>query len=362
LGGHADLTGSKIISTKPVSVVSGNFCAYVPEYSCCCETLEEMEIPTYAWGKTYHVTPIKDRKKNSMIKVFAKEDKTVIYRDYEEIGFIRKAGGTEGIGFLTMRADTLLPRPIVISGDKPIGVTQYNTGQNDDNVMRDPFQMALVPIERYQKEITFHTPGLKYDLGFPMQYINLCYESDASGYIPDDIEIGFYNKQDSVFNWHKIKDTLSSKGSAFVKRSGERQYAFTTILLPEDAVYKLRADKPFQAYSYGFSNYDGYGMPASVFLDSLNDENQPPINDKDSISIYPVPAIDILIIETYKRFDEESHIVIYDLIGKAVYEEYDKLSVTNDKVIDVRGFATGVYYIVITTGEDISIKKFSVIK
>jgi hypothetical protein len=321
-----------------------------------------MQIPTYAWGKTYHVTPIIDWKKNPVIKIFAKEPFTKIYRDGIYLGTIRNAGGTDGIGYFHLRSDEGEPRPVVISGDKPIYVTQFNPGTGDDSVASDPFQMGLVPVELYQKEITFNTPGLSGDLVFKKNYINLCYESDGAGNIPDEMEVGFYDKTDSVFNWFKLKDTLGSQGTVFSKKSSEKQFAFITIKLPEDGVYKLRAEKPFQAFSYGFNDYDSYGMPASIALDSLYSENQPPTKDEPSINIFPVPASEKLIIETYIGYDEESHIVIYDLIGKAVYEEYDKLSVTNDKVIDVRGFATGVYYIVITTGEDISIKKFSVIK
>jgi len=87
LGARADLSGSKIVSSKPVSVVSGNDCAYVPVDCGWCDVLEEMEIPTYAWGKTYHVTPIINRKKNSIIKIYAKEAMTSIFRDGKILGY-----------------------------------------------------------------------------------------------------------------------------------------------------------------------------------------------------------------------------------------------------------------------------------
>ncbi|MFC2131643.1 IgGFc-binding protein [Bacteroidota bacterium] len=229
LGHHAELTGSRIVASNPVSVVSGNFCAYVPSNCGCCDLLEEMEIPTYAWGKTYHVTPIIERKKNSIIKIFAKEPYTKVYRDNEFLGIIRSAGGTEGVGYLHLRADEGEPRPIVISGDKPISVTQYNTGQKDDGIESDPFQMTLLPEELYQKEITFQTPGIRGGFGFTKNYINLCYESYVTGNLPDDLEIAFYNYTDSVFNWYKLKDTLGGTCKPFIVSDDGKQYYMTTI-------------------------------------------------------------------------------------------------------------------------------------
>ncbi|MFH1050673.1 MAG: T9SS type A sorting domain-containing protein [bacterium] len=269
-GQHAELTGSKIVASKPVSVVSGNFCAYIPIDCGCCDFITEMEMPTHSWGQTYHVSPIIGRKKTSIIKIFAKEDNTVIYKDHNQIGIIRKGGGVEGTGYLHMRADTSSPRPVVISGEKPISVTQYNTSQLDDDVVGDPFQMLLLPVEQYQKEVTFNTPGIRGGFGFPYNYINLCYESDTFGNIPDDLEIAIYDTKDSVFDWYKLKDTLGKNGTPFANYEFGKQYSSMTFLLPGDGVYKLKADKPLQAYSYGFSWCDSYGHPASVSLKRLD--------------------------------------------------------------------------------------------
>jgi len=61
LGAHAELTGSRIDASKPVGVVSGNFCAYIPTNCGCCDVIEEMELPTHSWGTEYHVTKIIER-------------------------------------------------------------------------------------------------------------------------------------------------------------------------------------------------------------------------------------------------------------------------------------------------------------
>ncbi|MFH1051981.1 MAG: T9SS type A sorting domain-containing protein [bacterium] len=361
IGSGSGLSGSKITSSQPVSVVSGNFCIN-NKFNEAYGILEEMEIPTYAWGKTYHVTPIYGRMKNSIIKIFAKEPMTSVYRDGEFLGIIRTAGGVEGVGHLHLRADEGETRPIVISGDKPISVTQYNTGQLDDNVVSDPFQMTLVSVELYQKETSFHTPGIRGGFGYPENYINLCYESGISSDIPEDIEIAFYNTKESIFEWYKLKDTLGTYGTPFTIDNDGKQFSSTTFKLPFDGVYKLRADRKFQAYSYGFSWCDSYGMPASVSLDSVKFEDIPTKPNKQLIEIFPNPATDNLTIRTRIGYEQESHILIYDLLGKLLYEETAQLLIGVDKTIDLRSFSSGVYYIQIGTGKEIFTEKFFVIK
>ncbi len=267
LGSKAELSGSIIKSSKPVSVVSGNFCAYIPTNCGCCDVIEEMELPTSSWGTEYHVTRIVNRLKNSYIKVFSKEAKTKVFRDHLQIGFLRYAGGQEQDGYLAFRADEGPVRPIVISGDKPIGVTQYNCGQQDDNIVSDPFQLVLTPLEQYQREIIFNTPGIRGGFGFPYNYLNLCYEATPYGTIPDDLM--FAQVVAGEFEWTQINAMSPVPGDPFVKVENGKIYYSKTLLLPGDGVYKIKADNPFTAYAYGFSWCDSYGFPTSVALGDL---------------------------------------------------------------------------------------------
>ncbi|MFA6569711.1 MAG: IgGFc-binding protein, partial [Bacteroidota bacterium] len=145
-GNLADLSGSKWRATKPVAVISGSYAAYIPTNICCWDYIVEMELPTNTWGKEYHYTPIAGRLKNSMIKIFAKENNTNVNRDGNFLGTINYAGGLEGEGWFRMRAGEGSPKPFVFSADKPISVTQYNCGQLDDGIQSDPFQMVLTPL------------------------------------------------------------------------------------------------------------------------------------------------------------------------------------------------------------------------
>ena len=138
-----------------------------------------MDMPTHSWGKQYHAPTIHGRRYSSILRIYAKEPGTKIFRDGNEISFIPQAGGEEGFGFQEIRIsgdDT--PKSAVISGDKPIGVTLYNTGFEEDNrpeLNSDPFQMTLTPVGQYQKAMTFCTPGIHGGMGFPENHVYIIF-------------------------------------------------------------------------------------------------------------------------------------------------------------------------------------------
>ncbi|HYF02394.1 MAG TPA: IgGFc-binding protein, partial [Patescibacteria group bacterium] len=189
---YFDLSGSKITSTKPVAVTSGNQCAYVDVNTPACDFIMEMELPTHTWGKEYHIPRFVKRQNYAFMKIFAKEPNTKLYRDGNPTPFavLSTAGGNQGSGYYEGRVlvDGLAPRPIIIRADKPISITTYNPGQTDDGVSSDPFQLIHTPIEQYQKEIIFNTPGIKGGQGFKENYLNLVFEGNADGTMPDDLE------------------------------------------------------------------------------------------------------------------------------------------------------------------------------
>ncbi len=303
-GSMTDLSGSLINSTKPVSVISSNFCAFVPENIGYCDFLTEMEIPSMAWGKEYHYTPIYQRKKNSIVKIFAKEPVTNIFRDGLQIATLQTGGGIEDAGWIRLRANEGSPKPIVFAGDKPIYIAQFNTGQEDDGVASDPFETVLTPVEQYQKEIIFNTPGIKNGMKFNDNYVNIVYQS-PDGSIPDDLL--FAKVVDGNFTWQKVSDLNFIKSTQrFTVPIEGMNYNVTTLLLPEDGVYKLKSDNPIAAYAYGFSPFDSYGFPASAIIADLNNNDYMPPDPK--FTVYGNGSIDGGIVEDMPENSDRSNL------------------------------------------------------
>ena len=57
-----DLTGTKVVTSKPVSVFSGHECAWVANKEArFCDHLVEQMLPTELWGRVYYITPLETR-------------------------------------------------------------------------------------------------------------------------------------------------------------------------------------------------------------------------------------------------------------------------------------------------------------
>jgi hypothetical protein len=273
IGPFNDLTGSTVKANKPINVISGNFCAYIPSHIAACDFIIEQEMPENVWGKKYHVTPIATRKAYSIIKLFAKKPFTQVYSDGLPAWYIQTPGGIAGTGHIETRAGVmnpgdLAPKPVEISSNEAINVVQFNPGSQDDGVENDPFQLVLTPSQQYQKEIVFNTPGIRGSYGFKTNFVNIVYLATAEGGIPDDMM--WAEVVDGKFNWIQLSAYSGNPGQRFfTTEPNGRHYRAKTIKLQYDGVYRIKANDPFAAYAYGSDYYDSYGFPTSVALADL---------------------------------------------------------------------------------------------
>ena len=275
-GDKSDLGGSMVSANKPVAVISGNHCAYIPTDMSACDFIIEQEYPMNAWGKKYYVTPIAKRKKSSEIRLFAKEAHTQFYRDYngpQTFWENTSVWGVEGSAWQTYRASTDTNIGMVVTASKPIEVVQYNPGIEDDGIDSDPFQMMLVPEEQFLNDITFNTPGIRGGYGFNNNYINIVYKSDSTGQIPDDLELGDVLPSTGETNWKKLKDWSSEPGDLLKDPdyiNSPIKVFSKTVRLPYDAVWRLHSPtQKIMAYAYGSSSCESYGFATSAVITDL---------------------------------------------------------------------------------------------
>ena len=270
-GDFGDLSGSHIVSTKPVAVISGVQCTNIPIGNQWCDYTVEMEIPTFTWGTHYHIPKIPNRKNPPLIRIFAKEPGTTLYRDGGQIGFLPEGGGMENKAYVERRLTPTSsePRSALIHADKPIGVTLYNPGVQEDGYPHpnsDPFVMVMTPIQQYQNEITFCTPGVS-GSGFGENYLNLVYETDEYGMMPDHLK--FATITGPEIEWDPLSTVFSATGELFSFPIDGKFYAAKTLTLPSEGVFSIKSETPFAAYSFGYDSYDSYGYPTSAALKDL---------------------------------------------------------------------------------------------
>lgn len=311
IGQYSDLSGSKFIANKNIAAISGNFCSYVPEFTPACDFMIEQELPTYSWGTKYVVAPIAKREKSSWVKIYAKQSGTIIYRDGELFGELTKGGGaSEGECYFNMRVldDSESPRPVVISSNKPISITQYNPGQNDDGVRSDPFQMVLLPNEKWSNAALFASPGHQGD-GFRENYVNIVYEGDDKGKIPDDFKIISYNSEGEG-TWKQLNSIFGESGEELQIEINNKKYHFQILDMHSHGdLFKIMADTKFMLTSYGFSDWDSYGFPSYI---KLNDESNFDLYP-DTIAPICEPYVDCYGVVRDGRRNGNSEIMVTDM-------------------------------------------------
>ena len=289
-GPRQDLSGSIFKSDKPISIVSGINCANFPLGNFWCDYTVEMELPVYSWGKQYYITPMKGRQYNGIIRIFASEDNTNVYRDNELIGNIAKGGGaTIGVGYLETRVwpkvdengNSIAPHIATIHADKPIAVMYYNTGGQEENgnvQNTDPFMMTFIPVEQFGNQIYFASPNSVNETNlFPENYANLIFES-SSNEIPDDLLFADLSEPNPT--WVKVKDYFGPAFENFVVPYNGKKFATKTLKLKTEGVFGLKSTNTLiGAYSYGFGYYDSYGYPTAATFDDLftNDDKAPKV-------------------------------------------------------------------------------------
>jgi hypothetical protein len=276
---EGDVTGSVVRATKPVGVVSGNQCANVPTTLRWCDFVSEMELPTNTWGRFLQVPKYASRKNGYFMKVFAKEPNTKVFYNGSFWKTIQTVGGQEGKGWIYQRVDGTGNNILSLSADKPISATVWNTGQEDDGVSTDPFQMNVMPIEQYQKNVMFCTPGSRGGIGFTRNFLGVVFELDTvTQGMPKDLEFG--TAVNGKISWRALSAVFGPSFSTrdiFQQKINGKTYAFKECVLPSDNVYAMRCSKPFMCYSYGGSDYDSYGHPTSGALRVVSPDTVAPI-------------------------------------------------------------------------------------
>jgi len=136
--GPCDLTGTLIKASKPVSVVSGHTCAYVPVRIEACNTLLEQMPPVNRWGNQ-HFLSVPYARSVGYVRVLAHEEETVVT-------ITDSAAQTLDAGsFIEFR----ITSPVHVSANKPILVAAFSTGYRIGDSVGDPAYNITPPASMF---------------------------------------------------------------------------------------------------------------------------------------------------------------------------------------------------------------------
>ncbi|XP_060583263.1 uncharacterized protein LOC132739566 isoform X1 [Ruditapes philippinarum] len=143
---NRDISGSVVVSSKPVAVISGSAYAEVPVGIGSIQYLTEQMVPTKYWTTKFIVPPIYPRL-YFILRFFAIHDNTEIqyHNNTKHYAVYLSKGSMEEILFAT--------DSVVVIANKPISVMQY--GHDGDNMAGDPYMSTAQGILQYQNSYKF---------------------------------------------------------------------------------------------------------------------------------------------------------------------------------------------------------------
>lgn len=255
-----DLTGSQIVSNKPLSVFAGHRCANVPHGIRTCDHLFEQIPPTSTWGRHFLLIPSDSVSRISpeWYRVVSSKPFTTVLMtcyllaDSQSSPTTQTYNITDVGGFKEFQVDR--NKYCYLLADEPVLVMQYAYGASaNSNNWGDPFMMMVIPIEEYvtNSSISFYA----YE-DFITGITIVMLQQD----LPTSCDIQLDNVS-VVSNWTRL---YCSK---------ENLCGYTTHMQVAVGFHTVRHTKrsiPVAVHVYGFESGQSYGYPAAVALQSKN--------------------------------------------------------------------------------------------
>ncbi|WP_022821719.1 Ig-like domain-containing protein [Hymenobacter norwichensis] len=222
----ADLSGTIISSTQPISVFGSNKCANVPHNHTYCDHLVEQLPPTSVWGKQFVSVPLKTRLNGDTFRFLASTNNTQVRVNGTLVATLNRGQYHE----------RLIVGSAQIVATEPILVAQYSNGTSFDGVVSDPFMMLISPFEQFLGSYTVTTPAS----GFSGNYINVVAPTAAVGTV----------RLDGVVVPAASFSAIGSSG-----------FSGAQLTVGLGAHQISGGSYAIGAFVYGFDNVDSYGYP-----------------------------------------------------------------------------------------------------
>jgi hypothetical protein len=145
--GTCDLTGTLVRSSKPVSVVSGHTCAYVPVRIEACNVLLEQMPPVNRWGDQ-HFTSVPYNRSLGTVRILAHYDDTRLSIS-EHDPVVLAAGQFHELSSA---------KPMAILSTQPVLVASFSQGFKNGDSVGDPSYAIVTPASMMGTEGRIFSP------------------------------------------------------------------------------------------------------------------------------------------------------------------------------------------------------------
>ncbi len=244
-GPEYDLTGTRVMSDKPISVIGGHDCTFVPYNRFACDHLEESMFPVEALGQDLFVTAPQavaaiesgvSTPDNTFVRVLsAVDNNNISFEPAVNAPVTLNAGQWMEIG--------PVKQDFRVLADNKIMVSQYMVGENfsgESAGAGDPAQSVAIPTEQFRAAYTFLAPS-----SYTFNYVNVVAPSGA---------------------------TITIDGQPIAPSSfspiGGTGYGVARHRV-EGGSHWMIGDKNFGIVAYGYGSYTSYMLPAGLNLETV---------------------------------------------------------------------------------------------
>lgn len=151
-----DITGTRLVADKPIQVLGGHECSFMPAGVGFCDHLEDAMLPVSQLGTEYVLAaPVlanpPTERRSQVVRVIATEADTALSYDPPQPGAPTAIAGPGEFIELPPSAEHL-----VLVSDKPVLVAQYMVGTQFDDYPTDPSLLATLPVARWHTSHYVH--------------------------------------------------------------------------------------------------------------------------------------------------------------------------------------------------------------
>ena len=238
--GQGDLTGSHVVTDKPVAFFSGSLSTTIPNDKCCYDHLFEQIPSLQSWGSEFYAVPFQSRA-SDIVRILAAYDNTAVKIQNDSLVYLDSGE------FYEFELNQPYPKQI-ISG-KPVLVAQFSQSNQVDSIFTngngDPFMIILQSPNQSINRALFST-------------YKATKEVEDSVYIT--IQKNYVSLVTQTSEITKMYLDGENIGSSF-QPINNGDYSFARIEITEGAhsVYS-DGETGFNAYVYGFGGFESYGF------------------------------------------------------------------------------------------------------
>ena len=245
---YFDLSGTKIVSNHPLTVIGGHDCAQIPTEYGNCDPISTQIPPTVNWGNSFLLPPLTSRTNGQRYKIIASENNTIA-----EIMCgtnVHKTVVLSNDGDIH-QFDTNSSEYCTVLTSNPSYVAEYGFGRDYlSDGYGDPLLMTIPPLDQYIHSVTFSS-----FVTMPKNYFSILVPNDQ------------YFNQTYLYNGFTLTPIWTT---IYYPNGSIAGYGYSAQFSSTVTIGHSNVNGSVFVAVYGFVGAGGYGYTAGMKLNPLN--------------------------------------------------------------------------------------------